>query len=240
MSQQEFAARTEISPSSLSGIFNGRTNPTMNHAQAIHKAFPNISIYWLLFGEGDMYRHPGTEADGIPFENDANAGSSDKSGFSFSEQGTSLFSNEEGELENPEGMPSMPLPDMAAATSDGITGGQRMVADDLFASGGVTVSPIGESAHPRRGGVDASRPQAAYGNHSAVHGSAGKGQPTSSRASYPAFGNDNRTYQGREGGFSAEIGGNVKIFDRQMKKIKEIRVFFDDGTYEAFVPSSQS
>ncbi len=32
---------------------------------------------------------------------------------------------------------------------------------------------------------------------------------------------------------------NVKIIDKQARKIKEIRVFFDDGTYEAFVPSSK-
>ena len=31
----------------------------------------------------------------------------------------------------------------------------------------------------------------------------------------------------------------VKIIDKPSRKIKEIRVFFDDGTYESFVPSSK-
>lgn len=55
MTQQEFAAALEISPASLSNIFNGKTNPTNNHVNAIHKRFPQINISWLMFGEGDMY-----------------------------------------------------------------------------------------------------------------------------------------------------------------------------------------
>ena len=55
LSQQDFAKLLEISPASLSSIFNGRTRPTHNHTNAIHKAFPNLNINWLLFGEGEMY-----------------------------------------------------------------------------------------------------------------------------------------------------------------------------------------
>lgn len=55
MSQQDFAKILNMSPGSLSSIFNGRTRPTNNHTQAIHLAFPKVSVNWLLFGEGDMY-----------------------------------------------------------------------------------------------------------------------------------------------------------------------------------------
>lgn len=55
MSQQDFAAKLGISAASLSSIFTGRTRPTNNHVQAIHKAFPEININWLLFGEGDSH-----------------------------------------------------------------------------------------------------------------------------------------------------------------------------------------
>lgn len=54
LSQQEFAQKLGISPASLSNIFNGRSNPTNNHVQAIHRAFPNINTNWLMFGEGTM------------------------------------------------------------------------------------------------------------------------------------------------------------------------------------------
>lgn len=57
MTQQTFANELNMSPASLSSIFTGRTNPTQNHVCAIHRRFPNISISWLMFGEGDMYEN---------------------------------------------------------------------------------------------------------------------------------------------------------------------------------------
>ena len=54
-SQQEFAQMIEMSPASLSSIFNGRTKPTLNIVEAIKKKIPDISVEWLLFGVGDMY-----------------------------------------------------------------------------------------------------------------------------------------------------------------------------------------
>ena len=54
LSQQDFAARLDLSSSSISNIFNGRTNPTIMHVNAIHRAFPQINEKWLLFGEGEM------------------------------------------------------------------------------------------------------------------------------------------------------------------------------------------
>ena len=56
LSQQDFANVLGITPGSLSGILNERTRPTNNHTIAIHRAFPDISIDWLLFGEGAMYK----------------------------------------------------------------------------------------------------------------------------------------------------------------------------------------
>lgn len=56
MDQKDFAAALKISPSSLSNIFNGRSNPTSNHVSAIHRRFPEININWLMFGEGEMYK----------------------------------------------------------------------------------------------------------------------------------------------------------------------------------------
>lgn len=55
MTQQDFAKAIEVSPASLSNIFNGKTNPTNNHVSAIHRRFPDINVNWLMFGEGDMY-----------------------------------------------------------------------------------------------------------------------------------------------------------------------------------------
>lgn len=63
LSQKDFANTLGISESSLSSIFNGRTRPTNNHTQAIHKAYPSININWLLFGEGDMLNDQSNNKD---------------------------------------------------------------------------------------------------------------------------------------------------------------------------------
>lgn len=55
VTQNAFAALLGIPPASLSSVLTGRTKPTANHVNAIHKAFPKISTDWLMFGEGDMY-----------------------------------------------------------------------------------------------------------------------------------------------------------------------------------------
>ena len=55
MTQQVFAQFLEMSPASLSSIFNDRTKPTLNIVEAIKKKIPNINTDWLMFGLGDMY-----------------------------------------------------------------------------------------------------------------------------------------------------------------------------------------
>ena len=61
LSQQDFAQKLGISPASLSNIFNGRSKPTNNHVQAIHRAFPKINTNWLMFGEGVMLDDGGSD-----------------------------------------------------------------------------------------------------------------------------------------------------------------------------------
>ena len=50
MSQQAFASFIDISPATLSSIFNGRTKPTISIIEAIKKKIPNINTDWLMFG----------------------------------------------------------------------------------------------------------------------------------------------------------------------------------------------
>lgn len=64
MSQQVFAQYIDMSPASLSSIFNGRTKPTLNIVEAIKRKFPKINTDWLMFGSGEMY----TSNDGQAME----------------------------------------------------------------------------------------------------------------------------------------------------------------------------
>lgn len=58
MNQTVFSQFIEISSATLSSIFSGRTNPTMNVVGAIKKKIPNISTDWIMFGTGPMYLDP--------------------------------------------------------------------------------------------------------------------------------------------------------------------------------------
>ena len=54
MTQQTFAQFIQISPASLSSIFNGRTKPTLTVVEAIRSKIPSLSLEWLMFGVGPM------------------------------------------------------------------------------------------------------------------------------------------------------------------------------------------
>lgn len=166
MTQQEFAAKLGISPASLSGILNGRSEPTRKHAEAIHRAFPRINVNWLMFGEGEMFNSPSS----VSSTDDAPSESSEVA----SEAGQSqLF----GESDVQSAAPS-----------------------SLF-----DAAPLPSSPSPA---ID--RKVQAYGSR--------------------------RDYQQRSASTIPSMGIN---FDKDERKIKEIRVFYSNGTYESFVPSNK-
>lgn len=165
LSQQDFAARLGISPASLSSIFNGRTNPTNNHVMAVHRAFPNININWLMFGEGEMVKSSSSDENGDDLK------------------------SEENLLDKPMEVDGSMMPEDEVAA-------HAFFDNPTVSSAPVSASPSRMNYHGRR----EMNPQA------------------------------NATLQ-----FSRSA---INI-DKRERKIKEIRVFFDDGTYESFVPSNK-
>lgn len=163
LSQQEFAAKIEISPSSLSGVFTGRTNPTTKIVAAIHAAFPEINVGWLMFGDGEML--------------------SPESGNAMQPSDGALFASvpEAGGSENGANADSSLLPN-----------------EDKIGS----VSPVSAPVSPE------------MVRHNV----------------------ENIATAAAERAILRETMINV---DKKTRKIKEIRVFFDDGTFEAFVPASK-
>ena len=55
MSQKNFAEEICISPGTLSSIFSGRNNASLNTLNNIHERFPEVNMDWLLNGNGEMY-----------------------------------------------------------------------------------------------------------------------------------------------------------------------------------------
>lgn len=165
MTQQDFAVRLGISPASLSSIFNGRTNPTQKQVMAIHGAFPEINVSWLMFGEGEMIV--------------SSASSENRPARTDDKQGSPLISS------------------------------QTVIDTEHTASKSHTLfdaEPV-SSQH-----VVAELPRQNYSSRREIH------------SAY------------RPNTVPSQMAINI---DKQVRKIKEIRVFFDDGTYESFVPSNK-
>lgn len=202
MSQQEFSRATGIAPASLSSIFNGRTAPTMKHAEALHRHFPELSINWLLFGEGEMNStnansgEEGSEdlvlgaqgnADG-PFQDVDKMNASFAGGFDFPDA------------------PSEQYPGMVSSPSAGATGAPARMG-----------APYGDAAH--------STNVRAREANSAANTAAGMGAKMSR---YP-----NGVNAAQMGGYPG-MDNMVNFQDIRQRKIVEIRIFFDDGTFETF------
>ena len=138
MTQQDFAASLDISPSTLSSIFNERTQPSLAIVNKIHERFPAVNLLWLLYGTGEMY-------DG---------------------------QTAEGGNDSPIPLKTPAPQDKGGTTPGGTDGG------DLFLSTPQTPpSPVTE-----------------------------------------------------------RVIEKVKYIDKPVRRITEINVYFDDGTYEVFVP----
>lgn len=76
LTSADFAKKIGISNSSLSHIFSGRNNPSLDVVMCIHKACPYVNLYWLLYGEGDMEgnsekKEPNPDT-WLPFQNSEN------------------------------------------------------------------------------------------------------------------------------------------------------------------------
>ena len=63
MTQQTFSEFIGISSASLSSLFNGRTNPTLNTVEALRRKFPQISLDWLMYGKGPMFKDENPDAE---------------------------------------------------------------------------------------------------------------------------------------------------------------------------------
>ena len=181
MTQQDFANKLGISPASLSHVFQGRTNPTINHVTAIYNAFPSISSEWLMFGNGEMYKSATTTAN---FEN---------------VEETAIEIEDDMESIEPAFLPPNATPSIPIDSSNNRQNGSHTMGS-LFANAEPMAEPKGQFRTPS--------------------------QPVQTATSK-----------------EVELMQAIlqlkqelqKKNEEKTKRIKEIRVFYDDGTFEIFV-----
>lgn len=196
MSQQEFSRATGISAASLSSIFNGRTAPTMKHAEALHRSFPQLNVSWLLFGEGEMY----TSAFGEVEESMAANGALVQEGSDVDAAAPDLFTKTPG---------------------DGLSG-QRGLGAGGAAQGGAydgLFAPQFDGQYAMQ--FDSQHPDP---NSPAAGGMATSKYMPNGRVREPNSYTPNY----------ATMDDVVNLLDKKKRKIVEIRIFFDDGTFETF------
>ena len=162
LTQQNFAQLLEISPAQLSGIYNGRTKPTLNIVDAIHRKFPQVRTEWLLYGIAPMYINMSSKEDGSVVSDTAQP---EIEGMTFN------FADDKNRHDTSASSPSV--------SNIRHTTGSQMRQGSLF-------------DQPQQRGMN---------------------EISSSRTNE-----------------------NVKYIDKHQRKITEIRIFYDDQTWETFVP----
>ena len=166
LTQQTFAQMIGSSTATLSNIYSGKTNPSLSIVDGIHRSFPQVNIYWILYGTPPMYQNQGGSDGGNGTESgDASLNASALGG------GTDAFANGASMSNN--------SPQEATA---------KFGAQGALASSS-TPSPI-------------DLPQ-------------GYAAPRTQKDIAQA---------------------TVKYVDKPQRKITEIRIFYDDQTWETFVP----
>lgn len=58
LNQRQFALKTEISPQSFNSMIVRNHEPKLSTIADILQAFPEVSIEWLVLGDGDMIKPP--------------------------------------------------------------------------------------------------------------------------------------------------------------------------------------
>lgn len=215
MNQLAFANATGIGNATLSNIYNGKTNPTLKHVELILANFPNVNLTWLVQGVGQMFNNhaaPGGESG-------ANTPS-----------GTSAIASDGSA--NP----------LAGDGSNGLADGD--MNSELYGENGLDgadgalspmmVSPTLPGNIPS---CSPSAPSMVNDNFcSSPAPGAGVYQP-SSQHDRMAETTSRRAY-GRNAPNGTPRMEMVQALPQQ-RKITEIRIFYDDQTWETFIPKNK-
>lgn len=162
LTQQNFAQLIGTTPATLSNIFNGKTNPSLAIVDGIHKSFPQVNVYWIMYGTPPMYNSQQGAGDSFGTMNGL-------------------------ECDSPEGITS-------GLDTERQGRGDSQDATLDFSAPAAQVSPVSPSL------FDAS------------------------------------SMQGVNNTPKKEVQKVVKIIDKPQRRITEIRIFYDDQTWETFVP----
>jgi hypothetical protein len=224
----QFSQQTGIAPASLSHLTSGRSNPSLGMFEKILLAFPDIDPTWLTYGTGNMFR---SETTPTP-SSDGSTSVPPADGYA-----EFVFNNDVGDAGAGDDGRAMAQPSLF---SEG-----RTVADASAAFPSTPTSPLFSSGTGRYAGGDFSR--SAAGRSTSSMGRPGSSTSHPSTNSVPV-GMSVRPQSNAPMGMPGrpqlttdmladvvrETIAQVQPPQRSQRKIIEVRIFFDDGTYESF------
>lgn len=207
----QFCQRIHIPPSSLSHIFSGRSKPTLTLLRAIANGFPDINPLWLFTGQGEMY--------GAPTHSPTRSGEDDL--------GASLpLDDDDGQTHS-----APPTEEQGGAPAHAGDDGQVPIPWDETGDEQPMIYPQGERGQEGLNGQAAEKP-----------GGTRQGEMRSAVKS----GRDAQTGEGDVADLArkvaqvlaheATVHPSSEAPQPTPRHIAEIRVFFDDRTYEVFTP----
>ncbi len=215
MNQLAFANATGIGNATLSNIYNGKTNPTLKHVELILANFPSVNLTWLVQGVGQMFNNQAATS--------GESGTSTTSGSSATAQ---------DESDNP----------LAGDSSNGLTNydtNGELYGDSSVDGADGALSPMMVS--PTLPGNISSSPspiQSMVGDNLHASPTAGGGvyQPSSQHDRMAE--SSSRRATGRNASSGIPRIEMVQALPQQ-RKITEIRIFYDDQTWETFIPKNK-
>ncbi len=208
MNQQNFAQLTGIKAATLSGIFTGRTNPTVSIISAIRKTFPNVNIDWLMWGEGNMYAtDSGAVNSSMSSVPSSSTGGVTETSQSLDPVPSSADHQYEGGEPNGNSHGAV-MSQMASGNVNHPTANmaqQSNVAPDLFSSIPASQTQVRQNVSPNQS----------------------RGQQRSQHVAQVNVTTQPKTMVPQD---------YIVQQSATLRKITEIRVFYDDQTWESFVP----
>lgn len=257
LTQQNFASLIGISTASLSSIFNDRTKPTLNTVGAIKNTFPDISTDWLLYGIGPMTSGVGLQGELLPVVDNPQKTQNQnypQNAPSYASQTPLDDASHSQASHDAQTAPSYTSQTAPSASTAYASGQASIAASSSHAAAAGAASDMDEKSvsgmdRRRASGVDGQRasgidgrlssgrpaePMLAFDDFSQMP----TGQPleTVVPASRSVRGMSFRQDAPQQVRPAAVPPHDVKVQDRPQRKITEIRIFYDDQTWETFVP----
>ncbi len=221
LSPKSFAEAIGISQASLSHILSGRNNATLPIVQKILKRFPDVTFDWLVEGTGEYAAASGNLLNADTYNNGANSSTPDGDNTPYCNNSVndsvqngvsqSLFeAAPEAQISNGAYQQSGSSSLINDAKSAQQTNAYSPQFSDVFAGGQKPMAGVHQQE---------SKKQKIYNNYSAASQHNQQGDSTKKNGTEPL---------------------NVQNINPKqfLRQITEIRVFFDDGTYQILYPGN--